>query len=385
MAFVGRKIRVPRGSVFLFGPRGSGKTTFLQHACPEALRVDLLAPDVYRRYLARPERLHDLVQANPAADTVIIDEIQKVPDLLSVVHQIMDGHPDRRFILTGSSSRKLKRAGVDLLAGRAIPTTMHPFIAAELGPRFDLGQALQLGLVPLVVTADDPAATLAGYVSIYLQEEVQTEGLVRNIGDFSRFLEAISFSHGSVLTISDVARECEVKRKTVEGFLQVFEDLLLGFQLPVFARRAKRNLIKHRKFYVFDCGVFRSLRPSGPLDRSSEIEGAALEGLVAQHLRAWIDCRGRGERLYFWRTKAGLEVDFVVYGGETFAAVEVKNSRRISRKDTRNLREFRTDYPESLQLLVYRGDERLELGGVLCIPAREFLLALDPGAACFPA
>jgi predicted AAA+ superfamily ATPase len=169
-----------------------------------------------------------------------------------------------------------------------------------------------------------------------------------------------------------------VNRKTVEGYLQILEDLLLGFRLPVFARRAKRILTHHAKFYYFDAGVFRSLRQMGVLDRPEEAEGGALEGLVAQHLRAWTAYRDRGEEVFFWRTKSGSEVDFIVYGQGTFAAIEVKNARRVASRDTRALREFAHDYPGVKACLLYRGRDRLMVDGVLCLPCEEFLLALDP-------
>jgi predicted AAA+ superfamily ATPase len=323
--------------------------------------------------------LRDAVRAHNGTPVIVIDEVQKAPGLLEVVHQMIEEPgTNLRFVLTGSSSRKLKREGADMLAGRAIPSTLHPLLACEMKDRFDLGTSLRLGMVPLVRAAEDPEASLAGYVSIYLRDEVQEEGLVRSLGDFARFLEAISFAHASQLNCSEVARECEVGRKTVESYITILEDLLLGFRLPVFAKRAKRILVKHAKFYYFDCGVFRSVRPTGPLDRAEEAEGGSLEGLVAQHLRAWTEYRGSRDRLYFWRTKSGLEVDFIVYGEDTFTAIEVKNSRRVDRRDTRSLREFRADYPEASTLLLYRGSERIYVGDTLCIPCEDYLRGLDP-------
>ena len=218
----------------------------------------------------------------------MIDEIQKVPELLTVVHRLIEEKRGHTFILTGSSARKLKRAGTDLLGGRALLRSMHPFLASELGERFRLEEALQQGLLPLVYSSLNPVDTLRSYAALYLREEVQMEGLVRNIGNFSRFLEAISFSHASLLNLSNVARECMVERKVVEGYTGILEDILLGFRLPVFTRRAKRGLAAHPKFYLFDTGVFRSLRPRGPLDMPEEIGrasagracGATPEGLA---------------------------------------------------------------------------------------------------------
>ncbi|MDY6970127.1 MAG: DUF4143 domain-containing protein [Spirochaetota bacterium] len=170
----------------------------------------------------------------------------------------------------------MKRTGVDLLAGRALNKTLHPFMAAELGDDFNFNNSLRTGLLPLIVNSSHPQEVLNSYISLYLSEEVQTEGLVRNIGNFARFLEAISFSHGSILNISEIARDCHIGRKTVEGYIIILEDLLLSFTLPVFTKRAKRHLITHPKFYFFDAGVFRSIRPSGPIDSPNEIDGSAL-------------------------------------------------------------------------------------------------------------
>ncbi len=365
-------------SYFLFGPRGTGKSTWLRQAHPDALWIDLLEPETFRRFKARPERLIEIVRGAVPVETVVVDEVQKVPELLDAVHLLMEELPGTNFVLTGSSARKLKRAGVDLLAGRAHLRTMHPFIAGEMGKRFRLDEALVRGTLPVVVSSTDPDATLRGYASLYLREEVQAEGLVRNVGNFARFLEAVSFSHGALLNISNVARECQVERRVVQGYVEVLEDLLLAHRVPVFARRARRAVATHPKLYLFDAGVFRSLRPAGPLDRPAEIDGAALEGLVAQHLMAWIGYRDGRDGLFHWRTRAGSEVDFVVYGPETFCAIEVKNTARLRPADLRPLRTFGADYPEASRLLLYRGSERLVRGGVHVEPCARFLSRIRP-------
>jgi predicted AAA+ superfamily ATPase len=379
VATIERALRDPGSHFFLFGPRGTGKSTWLRDVFPDALVIDLLAPEVERRYGARPERLRELVAGNPKKRVVVVDEVQRVPELLSVVHQLVETPGDTRFVLTGSSSRKLKRTGVDLLAGRAVVRTLHPFLAAELGDAFDLERALREGLVPLVWAARNPADTLAAYAGLYVREEVQAEGLVRNVGGFTRFLESVSFSHASLLNASEVARECEVSRKTVEGYLEILEDLLLSFRVPVFDKRARRRLTSRPKLFLFDAGVFRSLRPAGPLDRPEEIEGAALEGLVAQHLRAWCEYSGTDHRLYFWRTKSGVEVDFVVYGPNGIDAIEVKRTREVRSRDLRGLRAFLEDYPEARARVLHMGDERRVVDGVECVPCAEFLAGVRPG------
>lgn len=370
--------RLPSKHFFLFGPRGTGKSTWLRRNFPQAAWIDLLDPAAHRRYAARPERLRELVAATAAPTDIVVDEVQKVPELLTVVHQMMESPGCPRFVLTGSSARKLKRAGVDLLAGRAAVRVMHPFLAAELGPRFDLAAALRTGLIPLVWDAPDPLEALNAYVGLYVQQEVQSEGFVRNIGAFHRFLEAVSFAHGSALNVSEVARECAVSRKTVAGFVEIVEDLLLAFRLPVFNKRARRRMAAHPKFYFADAGVFRSLRPQGPLDRPEEVGGGCMEGLAAQHLRAWIDYSGSGEKLHYWRTRGGSEVDFVVYGPTEFWALEVKHAGRVRSRDLRHLRTFQADYPEARVRLAYGGDERLKRGGVLCLPLRELLRKIVP-------
>jgi predicted AAA+ superfamily ATPase len=258
-------------------------------------------------------------------------------------------------------------------------TTLHPFMAAELGAAFDLTAALRHGLLPLVKGATDPEATLRSYVALYLKEEVQMEGLVRRLGHFSRFLEALSFSHGAVLNAAHVARDCSVHRSTVESYLSILQDLLLAFTIPVFTKRAKRHLSHHPKFFYVDPGVFRTIRPAGPIDAPEEIGGAALEGLIAQHVRAWNAYTGERHQLSFWRTKAGLEVDLVLYGPEAFLAIEVKNTRTIHPEALRGLRAFHEDYPAATLVYLYRGRERLKMSSVLCLPCEEFLTQLIPG------
>jgi len=383
MEFISRFLKKPSGSFFLFGPRGTGKSLWTQHCFKEAIRLDFLQPDVFRTYSSYPERLRELVEGNRQVKIFVLDEVQKIPEILSVIHSLIEKYKDKQFVLTGSSARKIKRAGVDLLAGRAVIYNLHPFMASELGSSFSFDRALRYGLLPLVWMSQNCEDVLGAYHGLYLKEEVHMEALVRNIGNFSRFLEAISFSHGSVLNISNVARECEVGRKTVEGYVDILKDLLLSFRVPIFKKRAKRALVEHPKFYFFETGVFRSIRPKGPLDRVEEIDGLALEGLVAQHLRAWITYRRKDNALYYWRTRSGVEVDFVVYGEDGLWALEVKNTSKIDSLNLRALKSFKEDYPESNIIFLYRGRERLKKEGVLCLPCEEFLSQLHPDRKLF--
>ena len=378
MTTLPRFLTLPGGSFFLFGPRGTGKTTWLRSVLPNALAVDLLRPDEYRRMSARPERLAERLRGVPPGSDVVVDEIQRVPELLNVVHALMESGKGYRFVLTGSSARKLRRGGVNLLAGRAVMCSLHPFMAGELGNRFDLDGSLKRGNVATVVSSDDPKAALAAYAALYVEQEVRAEGLARDIGSFSRFLEAAAFSHAATLNVSEVARECETSRSTVAGYLELLEDLLLSYRLPVFTRRAKRRLVSHPRFFYFDCGVFRSLRPAGPFDRPAEIAGPALEGLVAQHLRAWLSYSKSGAKLHFWRTRGGAEVDFVLYGTPGLWAFDVMSANLVRPADLRGLTAFGDEYPEARRILLYRGEHRLVRRGILCLPVELFLLALNP-------
>ena len=371
-----RILKPPTSSFFLLGPRGTGKTVWTQQAYPEALRIDLLHPATGRQYMARPEQLVERVRTLEPKAVVVIDEIQKQPALLEVVHYLMNEGVKNQFVLTGSSARKLRRSDVNLLGGRAVQRYMHPYMAVELGGDFVLEEQLRTGMVPIVVEADDKRDAMEAYNALYIREEVFAEGLTRNQEAFARFLTAISFSHGAVLNVSNVARDSEAKRKTVEGYVEILEDLLLGYRLPVFDVQAKRSLAAHPKFYFADVSLYRANRPSGLLAEPGLIEGPALEGLVAQHLRAWCDYSRDGRDLYFWRTRTQQEVDFVIYGPSTFMAIEVKNSLRIRPEDLRGLNAFRTDYPECTCTLLYRGTDELERDGIRIVPVDHWLRGL---------
>jgi predicted AAA+ superfamily ATPase len=345
---------------------------------PDALYLNLLLSTIREKFRAYPDELIKEVAALPKPAVVIIDEVQKVPDLLAIVHTLIEEKLGLLFILTGSSSRKLKRGGADLLAGRALLKHLDPFMATELGAQFTLEKALKIGMLPLVWEAEEPEELLSTYASVYIDEEVQAEALVRNVGQFTRFLHVMSFSHAQMLNVNNIARESSIKRHTVDNYIGILEDLLLSIRLDVFSQRAQRELSQHPKFYFFDVGIFRALRKMGPGDLNQEIDGSALEGLVFQHLRAWIHYTKGRHNLYFWRTKAGLEVDFVVHGENCFWAIEVKNSRVVSPDDVRGLNHFLEDYPEAKPLLLYRGASRLEYKNVLCVPVEEFLKQLQP-------
>lgn len=385
MKYIPRKIRPPSDSFFLLGPRGTGKSTWLLHHYPDAIRVDLLLGEEERRLGAYPERIRDLVHGMAEGSTLILDEVQRVPQLLPQIHALMEEKRAIQFIMTGSSTRKLRRSVSDLLGGRALLRQMGPFLASELGSDFCLERALSNGLIPLIWQSSNSEERLRDYLSLYLKEEVRAEGFVRQIGDFSRFLEIASFSYASVWTTTDVGREAGVKRATVDNYFQILEDLFLAFALPVFTRRAKRRLIAHPKFYFFDLGLYRVLRPRGLLDSDQEIEGVALEGLVAQHLRSWTIAQANPHTLSFWRTQAQLEVDFVIYGPRGFWAIEVKRSINLGPDDVRGLAAFQEEYPEACCFFVTPTKQRELYRGFPVIPVEEFLLAISPDDVIFKA
>lgn len=375
-----RYFQPPKKSYFLFGPRGTGKSTWARQFYKSAALLDLLEPDNYRFYKAAPERLHAFVQTHQKNTAIfIIDEVQKSPELLSVVHQLIERNKKYQFVLTGSSARKLKRSGVDLLGGRAQLKTMHPFMPSELGDHFCLKTAMQLGLLPLIQDSVDPVGDLKAYITLYMKEEVQQEGLVRNIDQFARFLEAISFSQASVINFSNIAQECSVSSKTIENYVGILEDLLLSFRLPVFTKKAKRRLTTTPKFYYFDAGVYASVRPKGPMDDVAAMHGPVLETLVAQTLRAWLDYSAQEGKLFFWRSKSGLEVDFIIYGEIGFYAIEVKNTSRVRREDLSGLIEFQKDYPNAQCILLYHCKEKIYNDHhILCYPVESFLKEIKP-------
>lgn len=372
-----RLLKPPKDrSFFLFGPRGTGKTTWLKNAFPDALYFDLLDSETYNDFLAQPNRLDTRIPPSWSG-IVILDEVQRVPELLHEVHRLIEKRK-LRFALTGSSARKLKKGDVNLLAGRAVTLAMHPLTSSELGADFNIKHLLTYGHLPSTFFGDSPEQYLESYVATYLREEVQQEGLTRNLGAFTRFLEIASFSQAQLLNISEVARECAVHRKVAEHYFSILEDLLIAERIPVFTKKAKRETVSHQKFFFFDAGVYRTLRPRGPLDTPSDIDGAALETAVYQEIRAVNQYFNYGYRMYFWRTRAGHEVDFVLYGEKGLHAIEVKRNARVTPDVLRGLLAFIEEYPSAQPFLVYGGTREYYEGSIRVIPVERFFQLL-PG------
>jgi len=336
--FLTRLLKSPDTSYFLFGPRGSGKSMWLRHTFPNAHFVNLLEEASYQRLLADPGLFAAEMRSIERGSWVVVDEIQRLPNLLNEVHRAIEERKIR-FVLCGSSARKLKRAGVNLLGGRAARRAMHPFVPEELGKRFDLAKALSQGLLPIVWDSDDPAETVAAYARLYLKEEIQAEALVRNLPGFARFLPIAALYHGQVLNISNTARESGVSRTTVAGYVDILEETLLCFRLPAYEARLRVRERKLPKLYWCDPGIVRSVKRA-TARLAPEETGALFEGLVAQTIRAYRDYRGVCDDFYYWAPaeSASTEVDFLLTGPDGIVAVEAKSGRQFSTAWCKGLR-----------------------------------------------
>jgi len=346
---------LPKTSYLIFGPRGTGKSTYLRAQFPKALYIDLLEAKHYNELLANPSKLAIKIPPN-FKEVIIIDEIQKIPQLMDEIHRLIS-LKKHSFILTGSSARKLKRSGANLLAGRARSYNFFPLSINEIGKDFDLDKVLISGLLPEAFTTNDSEHFLNTYIQTYLKEEIDQEGLTRNLSGFARFLEAASFSQGQILNISNVSNECHVDRKVCENYFKILEDLLIAYRIPVFNKRAKRKLAVQKKFFFFDCGVYQSIRPKGPLDRPEEIGGAAWETLLLQEFKSLNQYLNLGYEVFTWRTKDKVEVDFILYGTRGLIALEIKRSKRYSKEDLKGLKLFKHDYPQAKTFFLYGGNE----------------------------
>jgi uncharacterized protein len=374
-----RNINLPTTkSFFLFGPRGVGKSTLVRKRYPKSVYIDLLDSRTYQRLLADPGALVEYIPQQ-WHDFIIIDEVQKVPQLLDEVHRLIE-NSGFKFILTGSSARKLRREGVNLLAGRALNYRLFPLTAEELGSDFELAKAINYGTLPEVINLTDEeirARYLLSYVDNYLKEEVAAEGLTRNLSAFARFLQVASFSVGQVVNMAEIAREVGIERKVVQSYFEILDDLMLGVRVPIFSNRAKRELVVKPKFYYFDTGIYQTLRPRSVLDTDREIGGAALENLFLQHLLAATANEVQKYEVCYWRTVSGREVDFVLHGGNRLLAFEIKSNPRFSKSWLKGLKEFGRDYKEAELFLLYTGREKLYFDKIQVLPITEYLSKLS--------
>jgi predicted AAA+ superfamily ATPase len=376
-----RLLKVPMGSFFLHGVRGVGKSTWTRAAFPDAHVVDLLDESRQQALLANPGLFALELAGVPRSQVVVVDEVQRVPSLLNEVHRAIEG-TRRRFVLLGSSARKLKTANTNLLAGRATVQTMFPLTPAELGADFDLERVLRYGSIPLVWQSDDPRATLEAYGQLYLREEIRAEALVRNLPGFLRFLPVAAVVHGQVINISGLARDAATARTTVEGYLGILQDTLLATTLPAFEARLRVRERQHPKLYWVDPGVVRAIkRQLGPV--TAEERGPLVEGWVLMLLRAHNQDSMLFEDVAYWApTQARqTEVDFLLRRGREYLALEIKAQTRFSTPQLAGLRAVAALPRLVRRVLVYLGDRRLKTeDGIDVWPLSTFTDALAAGA-----
>lgn len=361
-----------RKSLFLFGPRQTGKSSLVRHALPDALVLSLLDSDLFLSLHQRPSQLRELVGDRAR---VVIDEIQKLPLLLDEVHLLIESR-GTRFVLTGSSARSLRRGGVNLLGGRAPSRTLHPFVRSELGGRFELRRALDVGLLPSIYLSDAPVEDLEAYAGDYLREEVAAEGLTRNVPAFSRFLEVAAACNGQLINYSAVASDAQVPTSTVREYFQILEDTLLARRLPAWRQSKKRKAISTSKFYFFDIGVARHLQHRRGLRPRSPEFGEAFEAFVFHELSSYVDYR-KGQRLAYWRSKSGFEVDFILDGE---VAIEVKAKAQVSQRDLRGLVALGEERAHRRRIAVSLEERPRRVGEIDVLPWELFLEQLWSGA-----
>jgi uncharacterized protein len=363
---------------FLWGPRQTGKTTLLRQTYPDAIWIDLLKADEYRRYLEHPERLRQELQAESAVGQVVIDEVQKVPALLDEVHWL---HENRnvRFALCGSSARKVRHGGANLLGGRALRYELHGLTAREIGPTFDLDRALNHGWLPRIYTSDQSRRLLSSYVGDYLKEEVAAEGLVRNLPVFSEFLDKAALSDGELVNSSNIARDCGVSSHTVKSHFGILEDTLLGRWLPAYTRRPKRRVITAPKFYFNDVGIVNFLARRGRLERGAELYGKAFESWVLHELTAHTAYSDSESQLSYWRLASGIEVDFVV--DDFRIAIEAKATRNVTSDHLKGLRHVAQDHARvgSRIVVCLEPKRRRTDDGISILPPEAFVEDLASG------
>lgn len=335
-------------SVFLFGARQTGKTTLLKKQFPNAIYFDLLQTDVLNRFRQRPALLRESLEQANEGTLVIIDEIQQIPELLNEIHWLIT-NKQIRFILCGSSARKLKRQGVNTLGGRAVPQYLFPFVSCEI-PDFNIDRAVNNGMIPRHYMKENPTSLLKAYVGVYLREEIQAESLVRNLTGFSRFLEIAAMTDGEMVNYLNIASDCGVSANTVKEYFQILEDTLVGYMIPAFTKKAKRKVVQSPRFYLFDVGVTNYLLARTNLRRGTTDYGHAFEHIVIQELVAYLNYTDNPNKLSYWRTYTQVEVDVIL--GDAKVAIEIKSAEEVLPKHLKGLKSFADEHPDCRRIIV---------------------------------
>ncbi|WRQ32317.1 DUF4143 domain-containing protein [Bacteroidales bacterium MB20-C3-3] len=362
-------------SIFLWGARQTGKSTLLQLLFPNTRYIDLLKSDEFERYNRRASLLREELSLLQENELIIIDEIQKIPELLDEVQWLMT-NKNHRFILSGSSARKLRRSGVNLLGGRAIRKHLYPFVSAEI-PDFDLIKACNNGMMPRHYLVDDAGKRIHAYVGDYLQQEIKAEALTRNLKTFSRFMEIAALSNGEVVNYNNIASECGVSAPTVKEYFSILEETLIGYTIPAFTKNVKRRVIQSPKFYYFDVGIVNFLLRRRSLLPGSAEFGHAFEHLIMQELIAYIGYSESQHSLSYWRTTSGYEVDAII--GNANVAIEIKSTEEVHSHHTRGLKAFSEEFPNSRLIIVSMDKYPRRMNEIDVIPAQHFLKMLWNG------
>ncbi len=376
-----RLMSLPKHSFFLFGPRGTGKTTWLKHILPDGKWFDLLRTQIFLSLMRQPDSFRQEIEALPKGTWIVVDEVQRLPFLLNEVHALITEHGQAyRFALSGSSARKLKQMDANLLAGRVINRSFFPLTAVELDYHYDLDNVLKYGLLPQVQAESDNAVDiLDAYVANYIRQEIQQEALVRNLESFTRFLEVSALMNGQIVNVAGIARDAAVARPTVQGYFSILVDTLIGFWLPAWRKRAKVKEVAASKFYFFDPGVVRSVagRLREPLDGSER--GFLLETWILHELRSAMAVQQTGGQLSYWRTPSGSEIDFVWNRGEYAAGFEVKASTTWKSNYGSSLKMLMADGSLQAGYGIYTGETELKDGPLRIFPLKTFFKELAAG------
>ena len=365
------KNRLDEG-MFLFGARQVGKSTLLKNRFPQAIYIDLLNSDLRRRFKQNAGLFKEMLTKYPAETLVIVDEIQKVPELLDEVHSLMVDY-GLHFILSGSSARKIKKSGANQLGGRAIPETLYPLVSAEITD-YDLNKAIQNGTIPRHYAVTNAKNRIKAYIDLYLKEEIKEEAAVRNVDNFERFMEVAAISDGEIINYENIATDCGISANTVKAYLKILYDSLIGYEIPAYRKVIKRKLTQAPKFYYFDVGVANYLMRRYKLEPGTPEYGHAFEHLVMQEIIAYLGYKGELDQLSYWHAYSGEEVDAII--GDAKIAIEIKSADEIQRKHTESLREFAKEHPNAKLIVVSRDKITRQSGGIDLYYATDFFKAL---------
>lgn len=362
-------------AMFLFGARQTGKSTLLKERFPKAIYIDLLKSDVRNRFKQHPEEFRESLLRYPPETLVIVDEIQKVPDLLDEVHWLMV-EKGLWFILSGSSARKIKKSGANKLGGRAIPETLFPLVSAEI-PDFDIERAVQNGMIPRHYMVANARNRMRAYIDLYVKEEIIEEALVQNVDEFIRFMEVAAIMDGEILNYENVASDCGVSANTVKAYYKILVDTLLGFEVPAYRKVIKRKLYKSPRFYYFDIGIANHLTKRYQLAPKTPEYGHAFEHLIIQEIVAYLAYTNSDEELSYWHTYENIEVDAII--GDARVAIEIKSTDHVDHGDKKGIMEFAKEHPNAKQILVSRDRISRRSGNVDLYYVTDFFKALWAG------